>query len=302
MSGEKSEGLESFVAIVEHGSIAAGARALGTPRETLSRRLLRLEDRLGVRLLHRTTRDASMTPEGKALYAHARRMVNATEEAIRSVRLLDDVPRGVLRVSAPAGDLLGPVFESFLRTWPEVELEVLCTSRYIDVVAEGVHVALRGGEPRGDGLIARRLWHSEIVAVASSAYVERNGLPQGLRELTEHDCLLSLIDGQPIRQWPTHNGETAAVNGRMVTNDLSLRMALVRRGAGIGQTLRPFVQDELARGDLVVVLPGLLGCPTGMNVIFVEKEKMQPKVRAFIDHVVQWFDDHGLKALLHTHR
>ncbi len=292
MSSEKSEGLESFVAIVECGSIAAAARELGMPRETLSRRLSRLEDRLGVRLLHRTTRELSPSPEGKALYVHARRMVDATEEAIRAVRLVDDVPRGVLRVSVPPGGaegFAGAMFAAYLEAYPEVELEVISTSRYVDLRAEGIDVALRGGDVRDESLIARRLWRSDMVAVAAAAYVERHGLPRSLEELEEHTCLLSLIGGQRMRRWPTRDGETVAVKGRIAANDLALRSAFARGGLGICLVPRPFVEAELASGELVAVLPDLLGTTAGMSVVFAEKEKMQPKVRAFIDHLVSWF-------------
>ncbi|MEM9456851.1 MAG: LysR family transcriptional regulator [Myxococcota bacterium] len=302
-SAESSEGLESFVAIVEEGSIAAAARRLGVPRETLSRRLSKLENRLGVLLLHRSTRGLTATAEGKALYVHARRMVDATQEAIRAVRRVDDVPRGVLRVSLPPGSMdgfAGPMIEEFLAQCPEVELQVLATSRYVDLRAEGVDVALRGGDPQDDNLIARRLWRSEMLALAAPAYAERHGLPVRIEELEEHECLLGMMGGQPTRRWPTQDGGTAMVNGRLATNDLALQMVMVRRGFGIGMNLRPLVADELSSGALVPVLPKVLGSTAGMNVVFADKDQMQPKVRAFVDHVVRWFASRDLETLLHA--
>jgi len=289
---EKSEGLESFVAIVEQGSIAAAARHLGVPRETLSRRLSRLEERVSARLLLRSPRGLSTTTEGRALYPHARRMVDATEEALRAVHRVDDVPRGVLRVSIPPGgaeSLVAPMFQAFVEAAPEVKLTVLCTDRYVDLRTEGIDVALRGGDPQHDSLVARKLWRSDVVAVAAAAYVERRGLPSSLDELARYTCILSTVGGQPSSRWPTLQNDTATVEGPLATNDLALRMALVRRGIGIGLTLRPLVAQDLASGALIQVLPGVLGSTARMNVVFAERDLMQPRVRAFIDHVVCWF-------------
>lgn len=303
MKGERSEGLESFVAIVEHGSIAAAARALDIPRETLSRRLSRLEERLGLRLVHRSTRSLSTTREGDALYVHARRMVDAAEEAIRAVQSADDVPRGVLRLSIPAnsaGGFVGAMLKDFLDAWPEVELEALSTDRYVDLRSEKIDVALRGGDPQDDGLIARRLWHMDMCAVASAAYVERHGLPQSLEALAEHTCVLGLSGERPARSWPTLEGGAVEVVGRMATNDRAMRMTMIRCGAGIGLVLTANVADELSSGALVPVLPELLGARAHMSVVFAEKEMMLPRVRAFVDHAVRWFADHDLAFALRT--
>jgi len=300
MSAEQSEGLESFVAIYEHGSIAAAARALDMPRETLSRRLSRLEQRLGVRLVHRTTRALSLTHQGKAMYAHARRAVDAAEDALRAVRQVDDVPRGVLRVSVPpAGSVfLAAMFEGFLARWPEVDLEVISTTRYVDLRAEGVDVALRGGTTTDGSLIARRLWRAEMIAVASTAYARARGLPDTLEELADHECVYSARAGAPTGRWPTRTGDSVLVRGRMATNDQALQMALVRRGLAIAMTLRPFVQRELDSGELVSVLPDVLGAHTGMSAIFTDRELMQPKVRAFIDHMAAWFSDAAVAVIV----
>lgn len=302
MSGEQSEGLESFVAIVEHGSIAAAARSLEMPRETLSRRLSRLEDRLKVRLVHRSTRELLPTPEGKALYVHARRMVDATEEAIRAVRRVDDVPRGTLRLSVPPGGgagFAGAMFLAFMEQYPEVELEIIATSRFVDLRAEGIDVALRAALSLDESLIARRLWRSDMLAVAAPAYAEARGLPRNLDELGDHTCLLGLMDGHRIARWPTRTGDTVRVDGNVATNDLGLRRTLALAGKGITLLPRPFASRMLETGELLEVLPDTLGSDTSMAVVFVERERMQPKVRAFIDHTVSWFaEGRELRALV----
>ena len=306
MSAEQSEGLESFVAIVEQGSIAAAARELGMPRETLSRRLSRLEDRLQVRLVHRSTRELLPTAEGNALYLHARRMVDAAEEAIRAVRLVDDVPRGVLRVSVPpggGGGFAGGLFASFARAWPEVELELISTSRFVDLRAESIDVALRAGNVLDESLIARRLWRTDLLAVASPEYARRHGLPLSLEALAAHSCVLSMVEGQRSLRWPTRSGDSVKVSGRLASNDLGMRRYFVLDGQGITLLPRPFARADLAEGRLVEVLPDDLGSATSMAVVFAERDRMQPKVRAFIDHTVTWFAESAeIEALVGASR
>ena len=146
-----AEGFEEFVAIIDCGSVTGAAEGLGLPRPTLSRRLARLEERLGVRLIHRTTRRMTMTPQGELLYAKARRVVQAAREAEAEVRRLDGVPRGLLRVSVPTGMpamLFGEWVGEFLQRYPEVELEMVASSAHVDLAAEGFDLALRGKQPK----------------------------------------------------------------------------------------------------------------------------------------------------------
>src|SRR5690606_25905690 len=141
-----TEGFEGFVEIVERGSLTAAADALGLPRATLSRQLTRLEERLGVRLLHRTTRKVTATRAGEALYERARRVVDEARAAVEEVRRHDDVPRGLLRVTTPPtydGFLAEPLL-SFVERWPGVQLEVDASARTVDLIAEGFDAAIRG--------------------------------------------------------------------------------------------------------------------------------------------------------------
>ena len=295
---EASDGFEVLVAVVDAGSISAASRALDLPRETLSRRLGRLESRLGVRLLHRGSRRLVLTRAGEVLVARARPVVEAAREAVEAVRQLDEVPRGVLRMSVPPGagaSLMAGIVLDFQRQWPEVRVEVLATSRHVDLVGEGVDVALRAGVVKDPNLVARRLFASDVLAVAAPAYVAQRGLPQTLSGLAEHACLLAMDgDLRPVRRWPTRNGEPVPVTGTLTTNDMGLLLAAAVSGDGIALLPRVFAASSLADGTLVPVLPGVLGGDTFLGLVFVERAYLPPKVRLFVDHVVAWFEREGV--------
>lgn len=287
---EATEGYESFVGVVQAGSISAAARQLGVPRETLSRRLQRLEERLGVRLIHRSTRQLDLTPAGEVLFGRVRPLVLAAREAAAAVRSLDGVPRGLLRVSVPPGGgglFLAEVARGFLAAHPEVELELLATTRHVDLIAEGFDVALRAGEVRDERLVARRLAQVRLVAVAAPAYLARRGAPCGLSELADHALLLGMAAGEArAHHWPTLAHGPLEVRGRLSCNDLLVLRELACAGEGIALLPEGLIREALSSGALKPVLPDLLGATTSTWAVFVERAFMPPKVRAFVDHLV----------------
>ncbi len=293
---EAAEGYECFVAVVDAGSITDAARVLGLPRETLSRRLQRLEDRLGVRLLHRSTRSLSLTTAGQTLYDRARPLVVAAREAEAAVRQGDDVPRGLLRVTVPPAsrvDYWGELLLTFARRWPEVSMEVVAGSQHFDLVSQGFDVAVRAGVVRDPGLVCRRLRTVDLRAVASKAYLDRMGRPHTTEELSSHALLLGMDgEGRVTRTWPQLDGGTVEVRGRFSANDLALLLRAVREGDGIALLPARFVAADIASGALEHVLPCSIGAEASLTVVFVERQLMPAKVRAFVDHVVDWFAQH----------
>ncbi|MEZ4241445.1 MAG: LysR family transcriptional regulator [Myxococcota bacterium] len=278
--------LQAFVHIVEAGSVAAAAAELDVPRATVSRRLARLEDRLSVRLLRRTTRRIGLTDAGEELYPHARSIVHAVEAASEAVRRDDDVPRGLLRVSVPPSTdgRFSSLFLAFLATYPEVQLEVLASSRLEDLVVSGIDVALRAGTTLDPGLIARQLHASDAVAVASPAYLERAGTPATPADLAHHACLVGYARGErPATHWPLWSGGRVRVDGRLVSNDLSLLHAAALAGVGIALLPQMLAGEHVDRGRLVVVLDGVVGGRTQLALVYPERQHLKPAVRAFID-------------------
>lgn len=294
-----TEGLQAFVHVVEDGSVAAAARELNLPRATVSRRLAKLEERLDVRLLHRTTRSQSLTDAGHELFHHARNVLKAVREAEDALRRADGVPRGRLRVSMPpAQDPFLSFLTSFLEKYPQVQLEVDCSTRYVDVVAEGFDVTLRAGSgPIPDGLIARRLRRMQSHAWASRSYLARAGTPMHPDELATHDLLVAFAEGvRPVTHWPLLDGGRIRVRGRLATNDLPAIAAACHAGLGIAMLPDVFATRR-DRHDLVQVLPDHLGSGGALTVVYAERAFMPPAVRAFVDHLVEWIDSPAASTL-----
>jgi DNA-binding transcriptional LysR family regulator len=289
---EITEGLEGFVEIVGHGSLSAAATELGVPRSTLSRQLARLEERMGVRLLHRTTRRIVPTSAGEELYQRARRVVEDARAAVDAVRRHDDVPRGRLRVTAPPSydEVLAEPILGYLNAWPEVELEFDATARIVDLVAEGFDVALRGGRAVSPPqLVSRPLLRTDAVAVASPAYLRRHGTPKHPDDLADHVTVLGFdATHQPEKAWPLVAGGSIPVRGRIVANDLVLRRAAASRGAGIALLPYTSIREAVREGALVHVLPDVVGASASLAVVYAGRALLQPKVRAFVDHLIAW--------------
>lgn len=286
-----ARGFEEFVAVIEEGSVTGAAERLQLPRPTVSRRLAKLEERLGVRLLHRTTRRVAPTPQGQVLYERARRLVADTREAADAVRRLDDVPRGLLRVSVPVGvhSTSFPAWVAeFLAAYPEVTLEVVGTSVHVDLIAEGFDVALRRGQIDDGSLISRVLVADDTIAVASGDYLRRAGAVSRVDQLQHHACIVGFRAGtMPQVHWPLLDGGQVAVRGVFKTNEMAMRARAAVEGVGIGLVSKSLVAPELADGTLEHVLPTRVGTRERVSLVYPDREFLDPKVRAFVDLVVR---------------
>jgi DNA-binding transcriptional LysR family regulator len=286
-----------LVAILDAGSMTGAAKNLGMARATLTRKLARLEEEVGAVLIHRTTRQLSATEAGNEMYRHARPIVDAVDAARASVRALDGIPRGLLRVTLPPGPPGGfrGLISTYMKAYPEVRVEVIAVTRHVDLVREGVDVGLRAGSLTGSSLISKRLFGTTVVAVASPSYLLARGTPMNAAELVTHDCLVSFERGEvPVRAWPVHNGGTVALTPRLASNDLSLLTQGALDGLGIALLPKEFLGTAIENGHLVPILEDELGFPTGIWVVYPEKRLMLPRVRAFIDMLVDWTEPLGL--------
>jgi DNA-binding transcriptional LysR family regulator len=278
-----------YIAVVEHGSISEAARVLGVPRASLSRRMSALEETLGVRLLHRQSRPLQLTAAGEELFRRAQRVQRDTEDTWDAVRVHDDKPRGLLRVSVPPN---APAFLAFIvrfaKAYPEVELLVSSDARHVDLVAERIDVAIRIGNVRDPDLIARRFWRSKSLAVASPAYIKRFGLPETVEALRDHTCMRT-FDGtwQPSSYWPLRDGSRVRVDGGLMCNDISLLVRAAHEGLGIAVLPRDLIADSLDTGALIEVLEAEVGSETLGHVVYVERNFVLPQVRAFVDALIE---------------
>lgn len=287
---ETSE-LLAFVRSVDAQSVSRAAQVLGVPRATVSRRLARLEEALGVRLARRTTRSFTLTDAGQAFYVKARVVLEAVSAAEASVQVDDTVVRGTLRVSVPTG--LPPSFHlmvaEFMERFPDVKLFVQFSSQMVDLARGDYDVALRASSVIAPGLVARTLFREKSVAVAAPSYLEERGTPRNRRDLKGHRFLMNFGGGEsPQIHWPLLDGGQIHLEGAFFTNSIFLACDAARRGLGIALLPNSIVEAFIENGELVKVLPNVLGADGRVAVVYAERALQPPQVRAFIDAVHQW--------------
>lgn len=287
---ETSE-LLAFSKTVDVKSLSRAALELGVPRATVSRRLARLEERLGARLLRRTTRSLVLTDAGEAFYLHARIVLDAVHSAEASVRRTDDVVRGDLRVSVPplAMASFNSMICDFCQRYPELRVHVHYASQHVDLVRGGFDVALRASMELEPGLVARTLARMPFLAVASPAYLTAHGEPKTARDLKHHRCIMGFARGEVASShWPVAGGGKLHVEGAFFSNDIGMLAAAATRGQGIAMLPLIAALPGLESGALVQVLPKVLKGESKLSVVYAEREFVAPQVRAFVDAVVAW--------------
>lgn len=287
---ETSE-LLAFTRTVEAKSLSRAAEELGVPRATISRRLGRLEQRLGARLLRRTTRSLILTDAGEALYRHARIVLDAVAQAEASVRRTDEAVRGDLRVSAPPmmRESFFVMLCDFAARHPELRLHVHFSTEHVDLRRGGYDVALRASTELEPGLIARHLARDKVIAVASPAYLARQGAPRTQRDLRAHRCLMGFIRGElQATHWPAPRGAKVHVDGAFFSNDVHLLCQAALRGLGIALLPTLLVKPLVESGALVHILSGIIEADVNVAAVYPEREFVPPQVRAFVDALVEW--------------
>jgi DNA-binding transcriptional LysR family regulator len=243
--------VSAFVRVVEQQSFTGAAKALGLPKSSVSRRVTELEEQLGVRLLHRTTRKLALTEAGRAYFEHAERALSELEAAAESAAGMDSEPRGIVRMTC-ATDLavmaLPELLAEFTRLYPEIHVELSLSSRIANLQDEGFDIGLRAGKIQDPSLVVRRLCSTDLGLYASPAYLQQRGEPKQLADLAAHDCVL--FRGQHGRSlWELQSRqETATIEVRgpiTVDEMLFVRQAV---GAGIGIGLLPYVVIKSCEG------------------------------------------------------
>lgn len=283
-----------FVQVVDHGGFAAAGRALEQPKSKLSRRIAQLEARLGVRLIHRTTRHFTVTEVGQAFYQHCKAMLIEAEAAQEAVATLQSEPRGTVRIVCPVTLLhvhVGPMLARFMVRYPGVNVQLEATNRRVDVVAEGVDVAIRV-RPRpfeDSDLVMRVLADRGHRLVASPELVARMGKPLAPAALSEWPGLSPGGGKQHSWELSGPQGARAEVwfTPRMVTSDmLALREAAIA-GVGIVQLPLLMVREQLASGALVSVLDEWQPRREVIHAVFASRRGLLPSVRALVDYLAE---------------
>ena len=285
---EKTAGLLAFVRTVDAGSFAGAARLIGASPSAVSKSVARLEQRLGVRLLQRSTRTLSPTSEGAAYYEQVAAHLRAIEEAEDIVQVPGNV-RGVLRVTVPTTfgrPLISAWAGSFLDRYPDIKLDLSVTDRRIDLIREGFDIAVRIGELEDTTLIGRSLGVLHYVLGASPKYLQRRGIPQAVDDLKRHACLRHLLGGRP-QPFTFADGTRIVPDGPFDSDDAQSLIEAAVRGAGITQFMRLAIEDDLAASRLSIVLPGIPMFTTPVHVLHPFGRQLPLRVRLFIDFLVE---------------
>jgi DNA-binding transcriptional LysR family regulator len=293
---DRLTGMEVFARVVEAASFTTAAAQLGMSKSAVSKTVTALENRLGARLLNRTTRRLALTEVGEAYYQRCARIVAEAEEAELAVTRLQATPRGTLRVNAPVsfGVLhLGPALPAFMAAYPELRVDIALTDRFVDLVDEGYDLVVRISERLPDSsLIARRLADNEVVICASPDYWARAGRPDRPEALAGHRCLTYSYSPAP-HEWPFVDPDgmrfTVRVTSPLLSNNGEVSLQAALAGQGVIRLPRFICGPHLARGDLTAVLETFMPPPAGIFVLYPHNRHLSAKVRAFVDFLVERF-------------
>lgn len=286
----------TFAKVVETSSFSEAGRKLGMSKSAVSKQVSRLEDRLGVRLLNRTTRRVSATEVGLQLYERCQRIAGELEDAENAIMHHTSAPRGVLRVNAPMsfGHLhLAPLLSEFMQAYPDLTIELGLTDRMVDLVDDGIDVAIRIAKLKDSSHFARKLCDARLIAIASPSYRDTYGLPQTPEELADHRCitysLSAVTDGWRLTD---RDGEKVScpVSGPIRVDNGDALLQLVMSGVGIGMLPTFFCGSHLRDGRVVRVLPDYDDPFGGIYALYPHNRNLSPKVRAFIDFMAKAFD------------
>ena len=285
-------GLVVFAQVVEARSFTGAARRLGVSKASVSKQLSRLEERLGARLLNRTTRRLSLTEVGAAFYERCARIVAEAEEAELAVTRLNETPRGTLRVDIPVDfgvKYLAPLLPAFMLVTPELKVDVSFNDRFVDLVDEGHDLAIRIGQLPDSSLIARKLGESGSVICAAPEYWDRHGRPSRPADLANHNCFAYsyLATGSEWRLRGPEGDVAVRVSGSLAANNGDMLRQAAVAGLGVVATPLFIACDDLRAGRLEPVLRDCEPPRRGIYAVYPHNRHLSAKVRAFVDFLVE---------------
>lgn len=276
-----------FVKVVQAGSFSEAARVLRMPNSTVSRNVSLLEQSLGVTLLHRTTRKLHVTQAGETYFKTCVQALEQLQAAQSEIATAQQGPQGLLRVTATIAvghNLLPRFVGEFVNKYPKVEVEIVITNDVLDLVAEGIDLAIRTGKLKDSGLIARKVVPGHFALWATPSYVKKNGTPSDPKQLSRHECVKSSrFRGKTVELSNGKETANVGISGRVAADDLETVKRLTLLGDGIGFLPNILCSEEAKQGKIVRVLPQWRGEPAPLFFIYPAQRFVSPKVRAFID-------------------
>ncbi len=282
------EGVSEFVAVAEVESFTQAAKRLDISTAQVSRQVSALETRLATKLLHRTTRKVSMTEVGRIYYQHCRQVLDGLEEAERAITNLQSKPRGLLKITAPItyGErTLAPLINDFAVRYPELEIRVNLTNQKIDLIDEGIDLAIRLGQLEDSSMMAKRLGSRTQYVCASPDYIARFGMPHSLSELEQHSCLQGNLDYWRFQE--EGKARNIRVRGSLKCNSGRALVDAALKGVGITQLPDYYVLPHIDSGELVTLLSQYRQPDDGIWALYPHNRHLSPKVRLLLDFLAE---------------
>ena len=295
----KLQAMEVFVHVVDAGGFTRAAENMQLPKATVSTLVQALEQALAVKLLHRTTRQVSVTSDGAAYYERCLRILSDVREAEESLSTNRASPSGRLRVDVSSGlasDIIIPALHDFFERYPDIRLDLGCGDRPVDLIEEGVDCAIRGGPLPDSGLIARRIGVLQFATAATPGYFEKHGRPQHPNDLLKHRCInyFSSKTGKTL-DWDFVRGEETLfipVPACLAVNDSTAYMTAGLQGLGLIQMASYQVEPMLASGEMELVLEDWTSAPLPVNIVYPQNRHLSAKVRVFVEWMADLFTTH----------
>lgn len=283
------DGLKTVVAVVETSSFTAASERLGISKALVSKYVGEVESSLGIRLFNRTTRQLALTDAGRRYYQESVTLLEQYSSLVDKVTGEQTKPQGLLRVSAPVtfGEMkLAPLLPEFLRLYPELKIELILTNGAIDMLEEGIDVRLRIGSVDDSNMIARHLTTFPLILSASSAYIQKYGLPKTPQQVAEHNCIID-SNFRMGNKWPiiSPQGQAESINVQSIAavNSPQAVREIAIAGGGIAMTPEFIVEDAINDGRLISILPEYTTLEFGLFAIYPHRKYVAKKVRCFID-------------------
>lgn len=284
-----------FIQVVEHNSFTATADKLGIQKSTISRRISQLEDDLGVRLIHRTTRKLSLTDEGQDLFERCQPLMDELVNATDHVTSKQSEPKGRLRITMPPEMglfIMNDVVASFVEKYPLIKVDVELSPRVVDLVEEGIDLALRVGALSDSSLIGRRIAEVRLRLFASRQYLEEHGSPKTPNDLKEHKCIGTLLNtqGWPFSNW--NDGQPVNLDFRLRANSLSFCKEMMLKDLGIVRLPESFCIDQVEAGTVQEILSEYTTPLVEIHALYPSRRHLNAKVRLFLDHMMASLQNH----------
>lgn len=292
---KEASDLAFFALLARHASLAAAAQELGVTPPAVSRRLAALEKRLGVRLLNRTTRRLSLTPEGERYGEEGERLLREIDSLERSLAASRETPRGLLRINATFGfgrRHLSPAVSDFIRLYPGVEVVLQLTDRPLDLTAHAMDIGIRFGAPPDARVLARKIAVNRRLLCASPRYLAEHGAPAAPQDLAAHRCIVIRENASAFNNWQLSDGReqtTVKVRGPLSTNHGEIAVDWALAGHGILLRSEWDITSYLRGGELQQVLPAWVGTTADIHAIYPQRHHLSAKVRVFIDFLADRF-------------